>query len=232
MQFKDQKKMKAVTFSYDDVTTQDIMLVELLNKYGLKSTFNVNSGLLGTTRILQRNGIMVSHYKLSESDVKYVYEGHEVAAHTLTHPHLFGLDKATLISQIEDDRQRLEELVGYDVVGFAYPYGDVDDEIVDVIKNNTKIKYARTTARTKRFDPQTDLLRFDPTDFHMNFDRLMELGQKFIEMKPDSPQIVYVWGHSFELDDAVENRARLEEFFKLISGHDDIFYGTNREVLL
>ena len=232
MQFKDQNKLKAVTFSYDDVTTQDIMLVELLNKYGLKSTFNVNSGLLGTTRILQRNGRMVSHYKLSESDVKYVYEGHEVAAHTLTHPHLFGLDDATLIKEIEEDRQRLEELVGYDVVGFAYPYGDVDDHIVDVIAGNTKIKYARTVVRTKSFDPQTDLLRFDPTDFHMNFDRLMELGRRFIEMKTDTPQIFYVWGHSFELDDAVENRQRIEEFFKLISGHNDIFYGTNREVLL
>ena len=55
--------------------------------------------------------------------------------------------------------------------------------------NNTKIKYARTTVCTKNFDPQTDLLRFNATDFHMNFARLMQLGQEFIEMKPDSPQI-------------------------------------------
>ena len=32
-------KMKAVTFSYDDGVTQDIRLIELLNKYKLKSTF-------------------------------------------------------------------------------------------------------------------------------------------------------------------------------------------------
>ena len=53
-------KMKAVTFSYDDGVTQDIRLVELLNKYGLKATFNINSGFLGQRGILERGGQMVS----------------------------------------------------------------------------------------------------------------------------------------------------------------------------
>ena len=40
-------KMKAITFSYDDGVTQDQRLISLFNKYGLKGTFNLNSGLLG-----------------------------------------------------------------------------------------------------------------------------------------------------------------------------------------
>lgn len=40
-------KKKAITFSYDDGVTQDIRLIELLDKYGLKCTFNLNSGLQG-----------------------------------------------------------------------------------------------------------------------------------------------------------------------------------------
>ena len=48
MQFKNQAKKKAITFSYDDGVTQDIRLIELLNKYNLKCTFNLNSELLGT----------------------------------------------------------------------------------------------------------------------------------------------------------------------------------------
>ena len=39
-------KKKAVTFSFDDGVTQDIRLIEILNKYGLKGTFNLNSGLM------------------------------------------------------------------------------------------------------------------------------------------------------------------------------------------
>lgn len=40
-------KMKAVTFRYDDGVTQDIRLIEMLDRYGPKATFNLNSELLG-----------------------------------------------------------------------------------------------------------------------------------------------------------------------------------------
>ena len=40
-------KQKAVTFSYDDGVTQDVRLCEILSSYGLKGTFNINSGLFG-----------------------------------------------------------------------------------------------------------------------------------------------------------------------------------------
>ena len=43
-----QNKNKALTFSFDDGVKQDIRLVEILNKYGLKGTFNLNSGFLQT----------------------------------------------------------------------------------------------------------------------------------------------------------------------------------------
>ena len=58
MYFDTQKKLKAVTFSYDDGTTQDIRLIELLNKYGLKSTFNLNSGLFSKNKILIRINLL------------------------------------------------------------------------------------------------------------------------------------------------------------------------------
>ena len=38
-------KKKAVTFSYDDGVTQDRRLVEMMNTYGVKGTFNLNSGI-------------------------------------------------------------------------------------------------------------------------------------------------------------------------------------------
>ncbi len=232
--FKNSEKMKAVTFSYDDGTTQDIMLINLLNKYGLKSTFNINSELLGGCGILQRNGVPVSHYKIWKKDVKSVYEGHEVAVHTLTHPNLTGLDEAEIIRQVEQDRKSLEELVGYEIVGMAYPCGGVnnDDRVAEIIKNNTKIKYSRTITTTENSDLQDNLYRFNPSFYHLDFDKLMGYGKKFIESSPKEKQILYVWGHSFEMDYDSKNWSRLEEFFKLISGHNDIYYGTNKEVLL
>ena len=52
-------KKKAVTFSYDDGVTQDIRLIEIFNRYGLRATFNLNSGLLGGMNALIRGG---AHY--------------------------------------------------------------------------------------------------------------------------------------------------------------------------
>lgn len=234
MDFKHSNKYKAVTFSYDDGVTQDIRLIELLNKYGLKSTFNLNSELLSHKGILIRNEKRISHYKVHPDDVKYIYEGHEIAAHTLTHPNLTKQDEAEIIRQVEQDRVSLSELAGYEVSGMAYPCGGTnnDDRIAQIIKENTGIKYARTITLSNSFDPQENLYRFNPTSFHLDFDVLMKLGQDFINLKTETPKIFYIWGHSYEMDYEPEYWIKLEEFFKLISNKDDIFYGTNKEILL
>ena len=78
--------MKAVTFSYDDGITQDQRLIEIFDKYGLKSTFNINSGLLGTHFSLNCDNVTVAHCKPRPDEVKKIYQNHEVAVHTLTHP--------------------------------------------------------------------------------------------------------------------------------------------------
>ncbi len=234
MNFKNSGKLKAITFSYDDAVTQDIEFIELLNKYNLKCTFNINSELLGTNNILIRENKRVAHYKVHQGDVKGIYDGHEVAVHTLTHPKLPELEDAEVIRQVEQDRLNLSEIVGYEVVGMAYPGGGVnnDDRVAEIIKNNTGVKYSRTITCNDSFDLQDNLYRFNPTVYHLDFDKMMELGEKFINLNPDKPQIFYIWGHTYEFDYRSDYLVKMEEFLKLISGHDDIFYGTNKEVLL
>lgn len=234
MHFRDQNKKKAITFSYDDGVTQDIRLIELLNKYGLKCTFNLNSERLGTNKILHPESQRISHYKIHPSDVRTVYEGHEIAVHTLNHPMLPTLDDDEVIRQVEQDRLNLSELAGYEVVGMAYPGGGVnhDRRVAELVKNRTGVQYARTIISNASFAPQTDLYRFQPSVYHLDFDKMMELGQKFIALKTDKPQIFYIWGHSYEMDYCSDYWRKLEDFFAVISGHADIFYGTNKEVLL
>lgn len=229
-------KMKAVTFSYDDGVTQDKRLIEILNKYGLKATFNINSELLGKSNTLVRGGVTVDHNKIDPKDVKAVYSGHEVAAHTLTHPLLPNSTDSEVIRQVEEDRLNLSGLVGYEVVGMAYPGGGVNnnERVAELIRKNTGIKYARTITSTYTYDPQTNLYRFNPTVYHVmenRKERLMELAEEFVNLAPETPKIFYVWGHSYEFDIA-DTWDYFEEFCKMISGRDDIFYGTNKEVLL
>ena len=39
-----QGKNKAITFSFDDGVLQDIRAIEILDRYGLKATFNLMGG--------------------------------------------------------------------------------------------------------------------------------------------------------------------------------------------
>ena len=229
-----QGKMKAVTFSYDDGVTQDQRLIRLFDKYGLKCTFNLNSGLLGHPGSLIREDVTVAHVKPRACEVRAIYAGHEIAAHTLTHPALSALSDEDVVRQVEEDRLALSELAGYEVVGMAYPGGThvMNEHVADLIRTRTGIRYARTTTSTHTFDLQSDLIIFNPTVYHHpEWDALFELGEKFVSLKPDVPQIYYIWGHAYEFD-IHGDWERFEDFCRLISGHDDIFYGTNREVLL
>lgn len=227
-------KLKAVTFSYDDGVTQDIRFIEMLDKYGLKATFNLNFELLGRENKLIRQEKEVNHTKVKPEKVKEIYKNHEVAAHTLTHPTLTTLtDNNEIIRQVEQDRINLGNLVGYNVQGFAYPGGGVNfnSQIAELIKENTNVKYARTTVETGNFDLPENYYELTPSVYHMNFDKLFELGEKFIDLKPEKPQLFYIWGHTYEFD--IHNTwDKMEEFLKLISNKEDIFYGTNSLVLL
>lgn len=123
-----------------------------------------------------------------------------------------------------------------DIVGLAYPGGGIggvntNEHIISLIRKNSKIKYARTTICNGSFDTQDNLLEFHPTAYHLNFDEIMELGEKFIKLKTEEKKIFYVWGHSYELD-YHDSWSDIERFCKMMSGYDDICYATNKEALL
>lgn len=227
-------KKKAITFSFDDGVTQDKRLIALLNKYGLKATFNLNSSLFGLKGGWECKGKWLNHIKILPMEVKETYAGHEVAVHTLTHPNLTGESDETVVYQVEEDRKQLSKMVGYDVYGMAYPCGGVnnDERVATVIRDNTPIAYARTITSTYAFDLQKDnLLRFNPT-IHFLDGKTDEVVERFLALETDEPQLLYIWGHSYELDMDEEYWVKFEELCKNLAGREDIFYGTNKEVLL
>ena len=229
-------KNKAITFSYDDGVTQDIRLAELFLKYGMKCTFNLNSEFFGREYSLVRNGKTISHNKINAEDVRQIYAGHEIAVHTLTHPRLPDIeDDREIIRQVEEDRINLSELAGYEIVGMAYPGGGInnDDRCAKLIRENTGVKYARALETNGSFDIQKNLFRFRGTCYHHDeWDKMFELGEKFLSLKADKLQIFYIWGHSYEFDIFPERWELFEEFLKMMCGKEDIFYGTNKEILL
>ena len=223
-------KNKFLTFSYDDGVVQDRRLIALLDKYGLKATFNISSGWLGKTHHFLWKGEEFTHQKVNREEVAELYRNHEVAAHTLTHPKLPLLSDEEILFQVEQDRKDLSGLVGYEVVGMAYPgaTNNHDERTEGIIRAHTRIRYCRTVDDCHSFAIPDNLYEIRPTVHHLAPD-VLQLCEQFVQMKAEKPQLLYIWGHSYELD--LEDKwEQVEELFKLLSGHDDIVYGTNSAV--
>ena len=226
-------KNKAVTFSFDDGVGQDVRTIEILDKYGLKGTFNLNSGKCGVKYPYEINGKTVERTLADPLEIQERYRNHEVAAHTLGHFNLTELSDSCVVWQVEEDRKLLERLTGKEVRCMAYPCGGTnnDERVAELIKNNSKIQFSRTITSTHSFDMQENLLRFNPT-LHFSDEKLFDLAEEFISLQTKDRKVFYIWGHTYELDFYDGAWERFEKFCKLISGQQDIFYGTNGEVFL
>lgn len=223
---------KAFTLSYDDGAAQDARLIKLMNKYGLKGTFNLNSGLLGQKSTLLCRGTMVEQNRFKRDRIRQIYQGHEIAAHSSHHPDLTAISQSERVEEILGDQKELERIAGYKVQGFAYPYGSYDEGVIQLLEHSPMV-YARTTQSTGRFDLPENFLKWNPTCRHRE-DRMEELGEKFLNCRlndTDSPILFCLWGHSYEFDIPGEWE-RMERFFEKIAWHRDIWYATNIQIVL
>lgn len=209
-------KFKALTMSYDDGKLPDRKLISIFNKYGIKGTFHINSGLIGTEN------------RLSEDDIKTLYLGHEIAAHTLTHPTLARCPDSEIVRQILEDRKKLEEITGYTVRGLSYPNGSYNNSIKELLKH-LGIEYSRIVGNTDSFALPTDFYSWEATCHHNH--NLMEHAKEFVSLnKKQYLYLMYVWGHSYEFEKD-NNWNLIEDFCSYVSDKDDIWYATNIELV-
>lgn len=216
-------KSKALTFSYDDGVEQDIRLIDIFRKHGMKGTFNLNSGLFG-----QQN----KRRRLTADEAKQVYTPDicEVACHGAHHGTLAACDTAVACLEVLDDRRTLETLFDCQIHGLAYANGSVNDEVESLCRS-AGIWYARTGVTTRSFDLPQNWLRMNSTCHH-NDNRLMELGEKFLALHAiKEPKMFAVFGHTYEFDDC-DNWDVMERFADRMGGKSDIWYATNIELFL
>ena len=226
MRLKD-NKTKVVTLSYDDGVVQDIRLMEIMDKYGLKGTFNINTGWYESEDAEREK--FCGRLKKSEAMDLYIGSGHEVAVHALTHPFLERISEPEIIYEIMEDRKNIAQDYKTTARGMAYPFGTYDDRVLRILKD-CGICYSRTTKSTHNFNFPTNWLTLHPTCHH-NDERLMELADRFVN-EPErfaQSRMFYLWGHSYEFDNN-DNWSVIEEFAKFIGNRDDIWYATNIEI--
>ena len=217
-------KRKALTFSYDDGRIADKQLVDIFNRYGLRATFHLNGQLLYSENKPQNP---IWRTSIFPDEVKELFCGHEIAAHTATHPMIDRTPLEMTAQEIIEDRKILEQLVQIPVRGLSYPFGVYNNQIKDLLPA-LGIDYSRIVGDSESFNLPTDWFTWKPTCHHNH--KLLELGEKFKAIKNSLHlHLMYVWGHSYEF--ACDNNWDLiEDFAKQISSEDDIWYATNYEI--
>ena len=228
-----QGKFKAVTLSYDDGVCADLRLAEILDRYGIKCTFNINSGFFG------------GKGKTTPEEIKthILDKGHEVAVHGEKHIAPGIAAPNILIADVLNCRRALEEQFGMIIRGMAYPDSGItrmhNGNSYEVIRRSLQslgIVYARTLGGdNNRFHLPEDFYAWMPTAHHKN-PLLMEYASDFVRLREESlysanrfPRLFYLWGHSYEFD-RDNNWPLVEEFCQVISNKEDTWYATNMEI--
>lgn len=214
-------KNGALTTSWDDGTVHDRRLVSIFNKYGIKGTFNINSGVLVPKPM---KGFREKYIKAKE--LRSLFKGHEIAVHSVTHPFLWRSPDSMIFSEIVEDRRALEALAGYPVRGMALPYGGPNDERVKKVLKDAGILYCRPVFHVETFELPSDFMYWHST-CHQSTD-FVPLWDKFLK-NPNPEKLFYLWGHSYEFP-RDNNWERMEDFGKLTGKRKDIWYATNMEI--
>ena len=143
-------KFKALTLSYDDGVNTDKRMIDTLNKYGIKATFNINTGIFGKGGEVFEKG---KFGRISRDEAKALYKdgGHEIALHSVHHKWMNNMNTVEAVQEILEDKRAIEELFGTIVRGMAYPYGPTYPEVENAVKV-CGIVYARTTEARNTFD--------------------------------------------------------------------------------
>ncbi len=218
---------KAVTLSYDDGVETDIRLCEIMKKNGLRGTFNINGGCFAKEGTTYPAGTVSRRMSLSQCLEAYNDPAFEVALHGYKHPSFAQMPTGMAAYDIIKDREALEAAFGKVIRGLAYPNGSYNDEVIAMLKS-CGVAYARTTG-TGNFNLPEEWMRWSATCHHADT-RLMDFARRFADQKiVKDPQVLYVWGHSYEFDGA-NNWHIIEEFAEFIGHREDIWYATNIEI--
>ncbi len=227
---------KAVTLSYDDGVKYDLELAKIIGRYGMKCTFNINSG-----SIARENG----QYRLSAQEISeyLLKQGHEAAIHGERHNAPGKCRKTDLVKEVLFCRMALEKQLGRIIRGMAYPDSGItvmqngaDYESIREILSSLGVVYARTLGGDNNgFLLPTDWYAWMPTVHHKN-PQALEFAKEFTALDCQAgypadwmPRLFYLWGHSYEFHED-GNWELLISLCEELSGREDTWYATNMEI--
>ena len=211
---------KCVTMSFDDGSTHDKKLVEIMDKNGIKGTFNINGIHYGGN----------DPWRLTDEELRTLFlpNGHEVANHGMQHAAPINLTNVEGMLEVIEGRRAAEKFFDCIIRGFAFPDRTESNEDIRQYLRMSGTAYARVTQATGNFDVPQDFLAWRPTCKHTD-ENALQLAQRFLEAEVEKQYcarrdslLFFVWGHSFECPK--DDFTQFTHLCETLGGHDDIWY--------
>lgn len=219
-------KKKAFNITYDDGVIQDIRFVLLMNKYGLKGTFNLNSQLM--ERELEwehESGLRIK--RLSKEAARWLYEGHEVASHSLTHPDMRWLSEEQIMYELGHDKWLLSQYFRREIGGFALPF-DYYSDTVAACAERLGFEYSRCSEETYSYAPPEDYYHWAAGTYHVQ-PGFLPFVEGFFDTEEELA-LCQIVGHSYDLD-TMDMWELMESILRRVAEDGDIASMTNLELV-
>lgn len=183
--------MKYFIFAIDDGTIYDKKVIDIFNKYNIRATFNLNSGLQDF--VWYKDDRPVERLKLYKN--RHIYDNHEVASHSLTHPWLTSLSDEDVYREVKEDIDNIEKIFARKVTTFSFPFDYFDERTINIIKG-LGITQIILPEIDDSFKLPSDLFHIKVTSW--NIDDALEKIDRFIKDK-DAKLFVYL-SHSYDYE--------------------------------
>lgn len=235
------------TTSWDDGYRDDLRIARVLDMHGMKGTFYVCPA--------SQHGQAM----LTNEEIKFLSERHEIGAHSMTHPKLSNVPLDQARREIQESKAWIEACTGKPCTMFCYPYGD-ENASVRAIVRDAGFHGARST-QTHAFSG-SDAFAL-PTTLHVypfplrpvlsrktfqpilrSYTPLRALGVPTLAMRGWLPLATslfriaierqapwfHLWGHSAEVT-KFRMWKHLESFLTFVASHSGIEYVSNRSLI-
>ena len=156
---------KPVLLTFDDGwRSQFVEAFPILKQFKMPATFYI------FTNPIDKSKRFMTWENIKELDAA----GMEIGSHSVTHPFLTRVSEKAARWELEISKKAIEEHLGKTTESFAYPFGDLNNSVVSIVKES-EYTSARTSYKNKWNGPDTIyLLRsFDAPDSLDKFIKLL-----------------------------------------------------------
>ncbi len=204
-------RWKALVMSYDDGHDQDRGLAPLFDRHGIRGTFHLCNGWFNNSTFL------------TSAEVPTLFARHEISIHTVDHPTLTQIDDGAVRWEVGNCRYVLGSLAGYEVDSMSYPMGGYDRRVMDLLAGEG-VTCSRTVQAANSLDYfPPNYRKWHPTCHHADADGFAD---QLIGRSGENLSLLFVWGHSYELDNTYANNswAYMESLASKVGDRGDIWY--------